>query len=73
MFSDGLASVSVYLEPSAGEGGIPPGLSRMGTTNAWSRSPADRRVTAIGEVPPVTLKLIGNAFLDAPGGSPGAE
>ncbi len=68
VFSDGLASVSVYLEPAMGEGGIPPGLSRMGTTNAWSGAKATRRVTAIGEVPPVTLKAIGKAFLaDRPG------
>ncbi len=66
VFSDGLASVSVYLEPAAGEGGIPQGLSRMGTTNAWSRSREERRVTAIGEVPPITLKTIGNAFLAPP-------
>ncbi len=63
VYSDGLASVSVYLEPAGGEGGIPPGLSRMGTTNAWSRSRQERRVTAIGEVPPITLKVIGHAFL----------
>lgn len=77
VYSDGLASVSVYLESSAGQGGIPEGLSRMGTTNAWSRSRAKRRVTAIGEVPPITLKTIGNAFLEeaaaAAASNPGAE
>lgn len=63
VFSDGLASVSVYLEQASEPGGIAPGLSRMGTTNAWSRSEDSRRVTAIGEVPPLTLKTIGQAFL----------
>lgn len=63
VFSDGLASVSVYLEPSAAETGLPEGLSRVGTTNAWSRRGEDRRVTVVGEVPPVTLKTIGRAFL----------
>lgn len=65
LFSDGLASVSVYLEPDEGGVAMPNGLSRMGTTNAWSRRQDDRRVTVIGEVPPVTLKRMGLAFIEA--------
>lgn len=65
VFSDGLASVSVYLEPATGQGGVPAGLSRMGTTNVWSRTNTTRRVTAIGEVPPATLKKIGHVYLAA--------
>lgn len=63
VFSDGLASVSVYLEPFDAGAGLPEGLSRVGTTNAWSRRGDKRRVTVVGEVPPVTLKTIGRAFL----------
>ncbi len=66
VFSDGLASVSVYVEPDAPENGIPEGLSRMGLTNAWSMRQASRRITAVGEVPPITLKEFGQAFLEAP-------
>lgn len=62
VFSDGLASVSVYIEPSEAAGGMTQGLSRMGTANAYSRPAAGRQVTAIGEVPPVTVKAISNAF-----------
>lgn len=68
LFSDGLASVSVYLEPDQGGVGVPEGLSRMGTTNAWSHRQDDRRVTVIGEVPPVTLKSLGKAFVEADNG-----
>jgi sigma-E factor negative regulatory protein RseB len=63
VYSDGLASVSVYLESSTQPGGIAPGLTRMGTTSAWSGREGARRVTAVGEVPPLTLKTFGEAFL----------
>jgi len=63
VFTDGLASVSVYLEAVSTPGGVAPGLSRLGTTNVWSRSEGERRVTTVGEVPPMTLTAIGEAFL----------
>jgi sigma-E factor negative regulatory protein RseB len=62
VFSDGLATVSVYIEPAANQPRPTPGLSRMGTTNAWSRASDKHFVTAIGEVPPVTVRQFGNAF-----------
>jgi sigma-E factor negative regulatory protein RseB len=63
VLSDGLASLSVYLEPADDGSGLPEGLSRVGTTNAWSRRAQARRITAVGEVPPETLKDIGRSFL----------
>jgi sigma-E factor negative regulatory protein RseB len=65
VFSDGLASVSVYLDQSDLDR-LPDGLVRMGTTNAWSKRNSKQRVTAMGEVPPATLKRFGVAFLQAP-------
>lgn len=65
VFSDGLASVSVYLDQSDLDR-LPDGLIRMGTTNAWSKRNSKQRVTAVGEVPPATLKRFGVAFLRAP-------
>ena len=62
VFSDGLASVSVYLDQSDLDR-LPDGLLRMGTTNAWSKRNSRQRVTAMGEVPPATLKRFGIAFL----------
>ncbi|MEE4174743.1 MAG: MucB/RseB C-terminal domain-containing protein [Xanthomonadales bacterium] len=65
VFSDGLASVSIYIDQSRLDD-VPDGLVRMGTTNAWSRRSDRHRVTAVGEVPPVTLKRFGMAFLKSP-------
>ena len=65
VFSDGLASVSVYLDQSDLDR-LPDGLVRMGTTNAWSKRNAKQRVTVMGEVPPATLKRFGIAFLRLP-------
>lgn len=62
VYSDGLASVSVYIEERQDAGGVKDGLSRLGTTNAFSRTAGSRQVTAIGEVPPITVKTITNAF-----------
>lgn len=63
VFSDGLASVSIYLESATQPGGIAPGLTRMGTTSAWSGQKGLSRVTTVGEVPPLTLKTFGEAYL----------
>ena len=60
VYSDGLASVSVYIEQNST--GMKEGLSRMGTTNAYSKIAGSRQVTAIGEVPAITVKTISNAF-----------
>ena len=64
VFSDGLVSVSVYLEPVTESQGRRQGLSRMGTTSAWSRQQGDVQVTTVGEVPPATLKRIGQSMLN---------
>ncbi|WP_191621198.1 MucB/RseB C-terminal domain-containing protein [Marinihelvus fidelis] len=66
VYSDGLAAVSVYIESGAGERADAGGLSRMGTTNAWTEVVDGRMVTAIGEVPPLTVKRIGKAFSELP-------
>lgn len=62
VFSDGLASVSVYIEAAGNAAGMRDGLSRLGTTNAYSMSAGNRKVTSIGEVPPITVKTMTNAF-----------
>jgi sigma-E factor negative regulatory protein RseB len=62
VYSDGLASVSVYIEKKAGEGDSVQGISRIGTANAFSRKLGSRQVTVIGEVPAATVRAIGNAF-----------
>ncbi len=67
LYSDGLATVSVYVETWAAGREAVEGTSRMGTTNAWAKRAGSRMVTAIGEVPPVTVKRVGTAFVNLPG------
>ena len=62
VFSDGLATVSVYIEPVDAARSLNEGLSRMGTTNAWSHSDGKQQFTAIGEVPAITVQKMGAAF-----------
>ncbi len=56
MYSDGLASVSVFVEPQ-GEA-IFEGPSRVGGTNSYSAMIDGHRVTAVGEVPALTVEQI---------------
>jgi len=61
VYSDGLAAVSVYVESDEGEEGQAAGLSRMGTTHAFSRLSDGVFITVIGDVPEATVRYIGNA------------
>jgi sigma-E factor negative regulatory protein RseB len=61
VYSDGIAAVSVYVESGAGMKSVP-GLSRLGTTHAYSRSLDDVTITVVGDVPAITVKTIGNAI-----------
>lgn len=61
VFSDGLATVSVFIEPI--KGGMKPmqGLTRKGLVNVYARALAGHQVTVLGEVPAITVTQIGNA------------
>jgi sigma-E factor negative regulatory protein RseB len=54
VFSDGLASVSVYVQPRTDDGGLS-GVSRLGNANAVGRPVGDHEVIVVGEVPVKTL------------------
>lgn len=56
IFSDGFASVSVFIEPAAGKGPVPPESTSVGSANAFSTEVNGQLVTAIGEVPPATVR-----------------
>lgn len=62
VYSDGLASVSVYIESKQGAPKVNSGLSRIGTAHAFKRDLGERQVIVIGEVPPATVRAIGDAF-----------
>jgi sigma-E factor negative regulatory protein RseB len=60
VYSDGLAAVSVYVESDDGDTERKNGLSRLGTTNAFSRAVEGVVITVIGDVPEATVRLIAN-------------
>jgi len=61
VFSDGIATVSVFIERrSAGEAPME-GLSHMGAVNAFGRVLDDFQVTVVGEVPAATVREIAAA------------
>ena len=54
VFSDGLGSLSVFVEHDKQQDGLN-GASRLGAINAWGGQVQGFQVTAVGEVPAVTL------------------
>jgi len=60
VLSDGLASLSVYVEPAADDDLR--GSSNMGTINAFGSVRDGFQVTAVGEVPAMTVEHIANAL-----------
>jgi len=62
IFSDGIAAVSVFIEPGAPTGPRPPETSSMGAANAYSTSVEGHIVTAVGEVPPATVRDIASSI-----------
>lgn len=63
VYSDGLATVSVFIEASAAQADMPDGFSTAGSTNAYSQTLGDRKVTAIGEVPRRTVRRIASSLV----------
>jgi sigma-E factor negative regulatory protein RseB len=59
VYSDGLAAVSVFIEPMASKTALPqPGLSRQGAINIYSRQIAGHLVTVVGEAPAESVKKL---------------
>jgi len=62
VYSDGLAAVSVYVEGNQdGSLGKDTGISRMGTTHAFSRLADGVLITVVGDVPAATVRAIGES------------
>ena len=62
VFSDGLASVSVFAEAVTPGSKALLGPSRMGAVNAFGRQVGSRHITVVGEVPAVTVELIAQSM-----------
>ena len=61
IFSDGLAAVSVFIEPNPGKR-PPQTLTHQGAVNIYTRAVADHLVTVLGEAPAATIMQIGNSL-----------
>lgn len=58
VYSDGLARVSLFVEPLAEQGPTLSGVGRRGALSMVGRVAAGRQLTVIGEVPPLTAERI---------------
>lgn len=61
VYSDGLATVSVFVERDDKGSGGGLGMSKIGAVHAYSRRVDGYRVIVVGEVPAETVKLIAEA------------
>jgi len=66
--SDGMASVSVYVEyvRDGGQTEHVTGLSRMGALNAYGIRTRTALITAVGDVPEATVRAIATAVVLTP-------
>lgn len=62
VFSDGLATVSVFIEPVATVTKPMQSVVRQGAIHVYTRTVADHQVTVLGEVPAVTVMQIANSI-----------
>ncbi|MGB2818204.1 MAG: MucB/RseB C-terminal domain-containing protein [Burkholderiaceae bacterium] len=58
VFADGLATISVFIEPGSQAGAPPTEVRTHGPTSAYSRRVGDALVTVVGEVPPGTIRAV---------------
>ena len=58
VYTDGIASVSVFVEPRKPDTAPTEGPARVGSSSAFSTVVDGHQVTAVGEVPPGTVELI---------------
>lgn len=63
VFTDGLASVSVFMEKDTPHNKMPfSGISRMGAVSAFARRVNGHQVTVMGEVPVAAVQMIGESI-----------
>ena len=67
VYSDGLASVSVFIENHQGPGKHVTGASTMGAVNAYGHAVGDSFVTVVGEVPVKTVQSMAQSTVRVTG------
>jgi sigma-E factor negative regulatory protein RseB len=65
VYSDGLASVSVFIQPQAPGKAPVVGSGRAGVASAYTTVVQGHQVTVVGEVPPDTLRIIATGLRPA--------
>jgi sigma-E factor negative regulatory protein RseB len=60
VYSDGLAAVSVFIEPMGSVANARIGIASMGAVNVYTREVANHLVTVVGEAPAASVQRIGN-------------
>jgi sigma-E factor negative regulatory protein RseB len=61
VYSDGLAAVSVFIEPLEGRREVRTGLASVGAIHIYTREVANHMVTVVGEAPAVSVQRIADA------------
>ncbi len=61
VFSDGLASISVFIEPG-GSAGEAEAVSSVGPVNVYRRQLGEHRVLVMGEVPALAVRRLGDGI-----------
>ena len=61
VFTDGIASVSVFVELAGKGESLMTGPASVGSSSAFSTTVSGHQVTAVGEVPPETVRFIANS------------
>ena len=75
VFSDGLASVSVFIErgPAGDSDTAGEDIANLGTSSAYATIVEGYRVIAVGEVPPETVRAIAQSIRSAAAAPGGAD
>ena len=72
IFSDGVAAISIFIEPGDPAGPAPPQSSSVGSANAYSTPIHGHLVTAVGEVPLETVRDVATSVVPTPSSPVGA-
>lgn len=62
IYTDGLSSVSVFVEKESGAHSAFLGTSRKGAVNAYGRTVNGHHITVVGEVPPLTVQQMAESM-----------
>jgi len=66
VYSDGLASVSIFIEKNRGKKAHLSGSSTQGAVNAFGNAKGDYYITVVGEVPEQTVQAMAQSISRAP-------